>query len=78
MVRSNFDCERCMLLHLITSGGLLAAHAHTRRRSAGQEFSPPFVEAESSLPYSQQPLNGTSPKPFPVQIILHLQQSGPN
>ena len=67
-----------MLLPLITSGGLLPAHAHTRRRSAGHEFSPPFVEVESSLPYSQQPLTGTSPKPFPVQNILHLQQYGPN
>jgi len=63
---------------LITSGVFLPAHAHTRRRSAGQEFSPPFVEAESSLLYSQQPLTGTSPKPFPVQIILYLQQSDPN
>ena len=63
---------------LITCGGLLPAHAHTRRRAAGQELSPLSVEAESSLPYSQQPLTGISPKPLLVKIILHLQQSGPN
>jgi hypothetical protein len=63
--------SKCVILH----NQLSRAESHsleTNSHSAGQEIPPPFMEAEGSSPFSQEPAAGPYPEPDESSTHPHM------